>query len=112
VTTTRQHEQLADIGYAVGVLVGNLDYYFKTKDDIIAAVVQAHREQLESTLADSTAGIAAPEPGSRRSSICCPSRADATARYGCPYGTLSSELAKQPLPPRRCAPSQCAAARR
>jgi hypothetical protein len=25
------------------VLVGNLYYYFKTKDDIIAAVVQTHR---------------------------------------------------------------------
>src|SRR3954471_13214863 len=43
---------LADIAQAADVPVGNVYYYFKTKDDIIAAVVRAHGEGLESTLGD------------------------------------------------------------
>lgn len=43
---------LADIAQAADVPVGDVYYYFKTKDDIIAAVVQAHTEHIESTLAE------------------------------------------------------------
>ena len=86
---------LADIGQAAGVLVGNLYYYFKTKEDIIAAVVQAHREQLEATLAEFDRRHRSPRARLKALVDLLAERADATARHGCPYGTLSSELAKQ-----------------
>ncbi len=89
------HTTLADIGQAAGVLVGNLYYYFKTKEDIIAAVVQAHREQLESTLAEFDRRHRSPRARLKALVDLLAERADATARHGCPYGTLSSELAKQ-----------------
>lgn len=37
---------LADIAQAADVQVGNLYYYFKTKDDIVAAIVRTHADQL------------------------------------------------------------------
>src|SRR5918995_6254411 len=42
---------LADIAEAADVPVGNVYYYFKAKDDIVAAVVQAHVNQIESSIA-------------------------------------------------------------
>ena len=42
---------LADIAEAADVPVGNVYYYFKTKDDIIAAVIQAHVQQSKAALA-------------------------------------------------------------
>src|SRR5690348_8530311 len=42
---------LADIAKAADVPVGNVYYYFKTKDDVIAAVIEAHAQQIKTTLA-------------------------------------------------------------
>lgn len=86
---------LADIAAAADVPLGNVYYYFKTKEEIIAAVVQAHAEQL-------TAGVAALErrhrsPKTRLKALVevLAGRRDEIARYGCPYGSLSAELSKR-----------------
>ena len=42
---------LADIAQAADVPAGNVYYYFKTKDDIIAAVVEAHVQRAKAALA-------------------------------------------------------------
>ena len=42
---------LADIANAADVPAGNVYYYFKTKDDVIAAVIEAHAQQTRATLA-------------------------------------------------------------
>jgi AcrR family transcriptional regulator len=47
---------VADIAQAADVRVGNL--YFKTKDDIVAAVMQARVDQLEAAFAAWSASIA------------------------------------------------------
>jgi AcrR family transcriptional regulator len=86
---------LADIAQAADVPVGNVYYYFKTKDDIIGAVVRAHGEGLESTLGDLERRHRTPEARLKALMGVLAERADATAQYGCPYGTLSSELAKR-----------------
>lgn len=86
---------LAEIGQAADVQVGNLYYYFKTKDDIIAAVVRAHREQLEATLAELDRRHRGPKARLKALVDLLVERAGATAMHGCRYGTLSSELAKQ-----------------
>jgi AcrR family transcriptional regulator len=88
---------LADIAAAAEVPVGNVYYYFKTKEDIIGAVVQAHVDQL-------TTDIAALEhqhrsPKARLKAlvdVVLTRPRDLVAQYGCPYGTLCSELAKRP----------------
>jgi AcrR family transcriptional regulator len=86
---------LADIAQAADVPVGNVYYYFKTKDDIIGAVVRAHADGLESTLGELERRHRSPKARLKALMDVLAERADATARYGCPYGTLSSELAKR-----------------
>jgi AcrR family transcriptional regulator len=85
---------LADIAQAADVPVGNVYYYFKTKDDIIGAVVQTRRDQLESTFAELERRHRSPRARLIALVGLLAERADETAQYGCPYGTLSSELAK------------------
>ncbi|MBV8733810.1 MAG: helix-turn-helix transcriptional regulator, partial [Solirubrobacterales bacterium] len=42
---------LADIAKAADVPVGNVYYYFKTKDDLVQAAIGAHAEEVANTLA-------------------------------------------------------------
>jgi TetR/AcrR family transcriptional regulator, transcriptional repressor for nem operon len=86
---------LADIANAADVPVGNVYYYFKTKDDIIGAVVRAHRERLEASLAELEARHRSPKARLKALGDMLADQQEDVARYGCPYGTLSSELAKQ-----------------
>src|ERR1700730_6869116 len=41
---------LADIAQAADVPLGNVYYYFKTKDEIIGAVIEAHIQGIEETI--------------------------------------------------------------
>jgi TetR/AcrR family transcriptional regulator, transcriptional repressor for nem operon len=86
---------LADIAQAADVPVGNVYYYFKTKDDIIGAVVQAHGDRLESTLAELERRHRSPKARLKALMRVLATRADSIAQYGCRYGTLCTELAKQ-----------------
>lgn len=86
---------LAHIAEAADVPVGNVYYYFKTKEDIIGAVVHAHGDRLESTLSELEHRHRSPKARLKALMGVLAERADSTAQYGCPYGTLSSELAKQ-----------------
>lgn len=87
---------LADIAAAADVPLGNVYYYFKTKDDIVRAVVHTHAQQLESTLAELTRRHRSPQARLKAYVRFLAERVDSTPpQYGCPYGTLSTELAKQ-----------------
>ena len=84
---------LAEIAERADVPVGNVYYYFKTKDEIVAAVVGEHLQQVHSLLArlDSR-----PNPRARLKGL-ARNWADAApmvAQSGCPLGSLCSELAK------------------
>jgi AcrR family transcriptional regulator len=86
---------LANVAEAAEVPLGNVYYYFKTKEDLIGAVVQTHVDQL-------TSGVTALErrhrtPRARLKALVgvLARHRDLIARYGCPYGTLSSELSKR-----------------
>jgi len=85
---------LAHIAEAADVPVGNVYYYFKTKDDIVGAVVQTQARQIESTLADFERRHRSPKARLKALVRFLAEHADATARYGCPHGSLSTELAK------------------
>jgi AcrR family transcriptional regulator len=86
---------LADIAQAADVPVGNVYYYFKTKDDIIAAVVQERTHQIESALAALERRHRGPTARLKALVRLLAEQADLIAKYGCPHGTLCLELAKQ-----------------
>jgi TetR/AcrR family transcriptional regulator, transcriptional repressor for nem operon len=90
---------LAEIADAADVPVGNVYYYFKTKDEIVSAVVGAHSDQLRAAFAELERDHTA--PADRLVAFVDLQAGWAGAappQYGCPYGTLSTELAKQPEP--------------
>jgi AcrR family transcriptional regulator len=86
---------LAHIAEGADVPVGNVYYYFKTKDDIIGAVVQTQAQQIESTLAELERRHRSPKARLKALVRFLAEQAQSTSQYGCPHGTLSTELAKQ-----------------
>jgi AcrR family transcriptional regulator len=90
---------LADIAHAAGVPAGNVYYYFKTKDDLIAAVIEAHVQQSKAALA--SIGNNHHSPKSRLKALVgeLARQGEVIALYGCPNGSLVSELDKRPGPP-------------
>jgi TetR/AcrR family transcriptional regulator, transcriptional repressor for nem operon len=94
------HEQgaeattLADIAQAAGIPVGNVYYYFKTKNDIIAAVIDAHEQDILGMLGAIEAARADPRQRLKDLFGALEGQADLIARYGCPHGSLCQELVK------------------
>jgi AcrR family transcriptional regulator len=86
---------LADIAKAADVPAGNVYYYFKTKDEVIAAVIDAHARQIETTLALIDAHHRSPK--SRLKALVAEFTGQSTmvAQHGCPLGSLCSELGKR-----------------
>ena len=82
---------LADIAQAAAVPVGNVYYYFKTKDDLVRAVIEAQTDQVDAML---TSFDALPQPADRLKALVrrWEQMREVVARYGCPFGTLASEL--------------------
>jgi len=86
---------LADIAKAADVPAGNVYYYFKTKDEVIAAVVEAHAQQIASTLGSIEARHRAPKSRLKALVRELAAQSEEIADYGCPLGALCSELGKR-----------------
>jgi len=86
---------LADIAQAAGVPVGNVYYYFKTKDDIVAAVIEAHAQQIRATLAAIDARHRSPKNRLKALMGQLAGQSELVAEFGCPFGSLCSELDKR-----------------
>jgi AcrR family transcriptional regulator len=86
---------LADIAKAADVPAGNVYYYFKTKDDVIAAVIEAHVQQVKTTLA--LIDVRHRSPKSRLKAFVreFTAQSEIVADYGCPLGSLCAELDKR-----------------
>lgn len=89
-----EHTSFADIADAVRISRGNFYYYFKTKDELLDAVIDLRlsntRKMLDRWEAEGS------EPADRIRSfiqILIMNRVK-IMRYGCPVGTLCNELAK------------------
>jgi TetR/AcrR family transcriptional regulator, transcriptional repressor for nem operon len=84
---------IADVATAAEVPLGNVYYHFRTKDDLVAAVVDDHCADLRRWFAECEQ---APDPRARLKAFIQDERADipAIVRFGCPYGSLSSEIEK------------------
>jgi AcrR family transcriptional regulator len=94
------HEQgverttLAHVASAADVPVGNIYYYFKTKDELLSAVLDAYNDDYQ-TLDQMLARHQTPKAklkGLLRLWTTAPER---IAMYGCPIGSLCSELDKR-----------------
>jgi AcrR family transcriptional regulator len=86
---------LADIAKAADVPVGNVYYYFKTKDEIIAAVIEARVQQVKMTLALIDANHRSPKSRLKAFVREFTAQSEIVAQYGCPLGSLCSELDKR-----------------
>jgi AcrR family transcriptional regulator len=82
---------LADIAQAADVPVGNIYYYFKTKDELVGAVVEAYSSDLRARLA-SFDRHRTPKARLRALVRDMADQRELAAQYGCPMGTLCSEL--------------------
>jgi len=87
---------LADIAGAAGIPLGNVYYYFKTKNDIITAVIAGYAGCIRSMLDGLEASHADPAARLKALFAALAGENEMVARYGCPHGTLCQELAKRP----------------
>jgi len=95
-----ERTSFASIAETVGISRGNFYYHFKTKDEILEAVLQARLADTRAMLAAWTEGAVTPqERVFRFVEIVVANRAD-IEHYGCPVGTMTSELAKLDHPSR------------
>ena len=90
---------LADIAAEADVPLGNVYYYFRTKDDLVRAVVQDHLNMAQGLLRAIEAGAA--DPGERLKAFfgALAGDTDQIAAYGCPFGSLCMELDKSAAGP-------------
>jgi TetR/AcrR family transcriptional regulator, transcriptional repressor for nem operon len=85
---------LADIAEAADVPVGNVYYYFKTKDELVDAVVASHLDDVRGAL--STLELhRTPKARLKAFVRMLVGQADLMASHGCPQGSLCSELDKR-----------------
>jgi TetR/AcrR family transcriptional repressor of nem operon len=93
------HEQgvhrttLAEVADHAQVPVGNVYYYFKTKDELLAAVIDGYKEQAASLI---QAFERHRSPQARLKALVrnWADMRETVARRGCPMGTLCAELDK------------------
>jgi AcrR family transcriptional regulator len=96
---TTLHEQgverttIADIARAADVPVGNVYYYFKTKSELVAAVIERYRSSYRETVA-SLDRRRTPKARLRGLVEVWVNQRESLTAHGCPIGTLSTELDK------------------
>lgn len=83
-----------DIATASGIPSGNVYYYFRTKDDILRAVVEARLAEIENLLCVWNKTMPTPTSRIRAFVKMFRDKGQDMMRYGCPMGSLSSELGK------------------
>ena len=86
-----QATTLAQVAEAADVPPGNVYYYFKTKDDLVRAVIESRAEQVRALLGSLQSRRS---PAARLKALAHQwvEMRDLVARYGCPFGTLAAEL--------------------
>ena len=85
---------LAEIAHAADVPPGNVYYYFKTRDDLVRAVIAARAEEIRALLA-SIEGRSTPRLRLKAMTRSWTDMADLVVAFGCPIGTLASDLSRR-----------------
>lgn len=89
-----EHTSFADIADAVQISRGNFYHYFKTKDEILDAVINERLAKTRMMLERWEVEGETPEDRIRSFIYILIANRSDIRRYGCPVGTLCSELAK------------------
>jgi TetR/AcrR family transcriptional regulator, transcriptional repressor for nem operon len=98
--TALLHEQgfhrttLADVADRASVPLGNVWYYFKTKEALAEAVIAAHEQALRQYFASWDAAHRDPRARLRLLVRAPLDAADRVVHFGCPHGSLCQELEK------------------
>jgi len=94
------HEQgvekttIADIAEAADVPVGNVYYYFKTKDELVEAAIDSSAKDVRALL-ESLERHRSPQARLKGLVGALADQSEHVARSGCPLGSLCSELDKR-----------------
>lgn len=89
-----EHTSFADIAHAVDISRGNFYHHFKSKDDILDAVIRLRLANTQAMLAQWQADGHTPADRLRSFIHMLVAHGARIRRHGCPVGTLCSELAK------------------
>lgn len=84
----------AEIAEVVGIPKGNFYYYFKSKDDLLAAVIDHRIQQITSMLVEWDVQYKLPKERLHRFISMLLNNEEDLVRYGCPMGSLNVELSK------------------
>ncbi|MGH7603325.1 MAG: TetR/AcrR family transcriptional regulator [Gemmatimonadaceae bacterium] len=85
---------LADVASSADVPLGNVYYYFKTKEALAEAVISSHESDLRTLFAGWVSAHRDPKARLRRLVRAPLDFADAIMAFGCPHGSLCQELEK------------------
>lgn len=89
-----EHTSFADIAAAVKLSRGNFYYHFKTKDDILDAVIERRTQKTRNMLEDWAAENPTPVARIGRFIHMMVMNGAKIRQHGCPVGTLCTELSK------------------
>jgi AcrR family transcriptional regulator len=89
-----EHTSFADIAQAVGISRGNFYHHFKSKDDILDAVIALRLANTQTMLRAWEQSTDGPAQRIRCFIGMLIANQDQIMQYGCPVGTLCAELAK------------------
>lgn len=84
----------SDIAEVSGLSKGNLYYYFKTKEEVLQAVIDYRVTQMENMLDSWDIAFVDPVLRLKRYAQIPLNEAQNVTHYGCPMGSLNTELAK------------------
>ncbi len=88
------HTSFSDIAGVVGISRGNFYYHFKSKDEILDAVINERLQNTQDMLDMWEEAASTPAARIRSYIHILLTNRDKIMRYGCPVGTLCGELAK------------------
>jgi TetR/AcrR family transcriptional regulator, transcriptional repressor for nem operon len=85
---------LAEIAHAADVPPGNVYYYFKTRDDLVRAVIASRADEVRALLA-SLESRSTPRLRLKAMARSWTDMADLVVAFGCPIGSLASDLSRR-----------------
>lgn len=85
---------IADVANAVGITKGNLNYHFKSKEELLEAIVQYRIVNIRDMLTQWDEQFPEAKSRLRRFVQMLLNEEKEIVRYGCPMGSLNTELGK------------------